>query len=45
MLPAADEDEAVRIANDTISGLNASEFTRDAARARAVAGRFGGFQR
>ncbi|BBG03882.1 MULTISPECIES: aldehyde dehydrogenase family protein [Pseudonocardia] len=39
VVPAADEDDAVRIANDTIYGLNASVFTPDVARARAVAGR------
>ena len=38
VIPAADEAEAVRIANDTIYGLNASVFTQDADRARAVAG-------
>lgn len=37
VLPAADEAEAIRIANDTIYGLNASVFTPDADRARAVA--------
>jgi len=29
VIPAADEDDAVRIANDTIYGLNASVFTSD----------------
>ena len=38
MIPAADEQDAVRIANDTIYGLNASVFTNDVDRARAVAG-------
>ncbi len=38
VIPAADEQDAVRIANDTIYGLNASVFTTDADRARAVAG-------
>jgi aldehyde dehydrogenase (NAD+) len=39
VIPAADEDDAVRIANDTIYGLNASVFTNDVNRARQVAGR------
>ena len=38
VIPAADEQDAVRIANDTIYGLNASVFTNDADRAREVAG-------
>jgi aldehyde dehydrogenase (NAD+) len=37
VVPAADEQDAVRIANDTIYGLNASVFTHDVDRARAVA--------
>jgi aldehyde dehydrogenase (NAD+) len=37
VIPAADEQDAVRIANDTIFGLNASVFTHDVDRARAVA--------
>jgi aldehyde dehydrogenase (NAD+) len=37
VIPAADEREAVRVANDTIYGLNASVFTNDVDRARAVA--------
>lgn len=37
VIPAADEDDAVRIANDTIYGLNAAVFTPDPDRARAVA--------
>jgi aldehyde dehydrogenase (NAD+) len=39
VIPAADEDDAVRIANDSIYGLNASVFTADVDRARAFAGR------
>jgi len=38
VIPAADEADAVRLANDTIYGLNASVFTHDVDRARAVAG-------
>ena len=38
VIPAADEADAVRIANDTMYGLNASVFTSDADRARVVAG-------
>ncbi len=38
VIPAADEKAAVAIANDTIYGLNASVFTNDVDRARAVAG-------
>jgi acyl-CoA reductase-like NAD-dependent aldehyde dehydrogenase len=37
VIPAADEDDAVRIANDTIYGLNASVSTEDVDRAREVA--------
>jgi acyl-CoA reductase-like NAD-dependent aldehyde dehydrogenase len=37
VIPAADEADAVRIANDTIYGLNASVFTADLDRAQAVA--------
>ncbi|WP_045877802.1 aldehyde dehydrogenase [Pseudofrankia sp. DC12] len=39
VIEAADEDDAVRIANDTVYGLNASVFTTDVDRAREVAGR------
>lgn len=38
VIPAADEKDAVRLANDTIYGLNASVFTNDVDRAREVAG-------
>jgi acyl-CoA reductase-like NAD-dependent aldehyde dehydrogenase len=38
VIPAADEQDAVRLANDTIYGLNASVFTDDIERAREVAG-------
>ncbi len=38
VIPADDEEDAVRLANDTIYGLNASVFTPDADRAREVAG-------
>ena len=34
VIPADDEQDAVRIANDTIYGLNASVFTNDVNRAR-----------
>jgi acyl-CoA reductase-like NAD-dependent aldehyde dehydrogenase len=37
VIPAADEADAVRIANDTIYGLNSAVFTPDPDRARAVA--------
>jgi aldehyde dehydrogenase (NAD+) len=39
VIPAQDEDDAVRIANDTVYGLNAAVFTGDADRAREVGGR------
>jgi acyl-CoA reductase-like NAD-dependent aldehyde dehydrogenase len=38
VIPAADEADAVRIANDTIYGLHGAVFTRDNDRAREVAG-------
>jgi aldehyde dehydrogenase (NAD+) len=38
VIPAEDETHAVAVANDTIYGLNASVFTNDVDRARAVAG-------
>jgi aldehyde dehydrogenase (NAD+) len=38
VIPAEDEQDAVRVANDTIYGLNASVFTNDVDRAREVAG-------
>src|SRR4051794_24630769 len=38
VIPAADEQDAIRLANDTIYGLNASVFTDDVERAREVAG-------
>lgn len=37
VIEAQDEQDAIRIANDTIYGLNASVFTEDVDRARAVA--------
>ncbi len=37
VIPAADEQEAVELANATIYGLNASVFTNDSDRAYAVA--------
>ena len=38
VIPADDERDAVRIANDTIFGLNSAVFTNDVDRAREVAG-------
>ena len=37
VIPAEDEEDAVRIANDTVYGLNAAVFTNDADRAYSVA--------
>jgi aldehyde dehydrogenase (NAD+) len=38
VIPADNEQDAIRVANDTIYGLNASVFTNDVDRAREVAG-------
>jgi aldehyde dehydrogenase (NAD+) len=37
VVPVQDEADAIRVANDTIYGLNASVFTNDVNRAREVA--------
>jgi aldehyde dehydrogenase (NAD+) len=39
LIPAEDEEDAIRIANDSIYGLNGAVFTRDAAKAENVARR------
>jgi acyl-CoA reductase-like NAD-dependent aldehyde dehydrogenase len=39
IMKVADEDEAIRLANDSPYGLGASVFTRDAAKGRAIARR------
>ena len=39
ILPAADEAEAIRIANDSVFGLGAAVFTRDLARGERIAAR------
>jgi len=39
IMKVADEDEAIRLANDSPYGLGASVFTRDAAKGRAIAQR------
>jgi acyl-CoA reductase-like NAD-dependent aldehyde dehydrogenase len=39
VIAAADEEDAIRVANDTIYGLNSAVFTPDPDRARAVAGK------
>jgi len=37
VIPVADEEEAIRAANDTVFGLGAAVFTRDAARGEVIA--------
>jgi succinate-semialdehyde dehydrogenase/glutarate-semialdehyde dehydrogenase len=37
IIPVGDDDEAVRVANDSVFGLGAAVFTRDAARGEAIA--------
>jgi acyl-CoA reductase-like NAD-dependent aldehyde dehydrogenase len=38
VIPADNEEDAIKVANDTVYGLNASVFTNDVDRARKVAG-------
>ena len=37
LIKAADEEEAIRVANDTVFGLGAAVFTRDVKRAERIA--------
>jgi succinate-semialdehyde dehydrogenase/glutarate-semialdehyde dehydrogenase len=37
IIPVADEEEAIRVANDTVFGLGAAVFTRDVARGEEIA--------
>jgi len=39
VIPVKDEDEAIRVANDTVFGLGAAVFTRDTARGEEIARR------
>jgi aldehyde dehydrogenase (NAD+) len=39
LIPCEDEDDAIRIANESIYGLNGAVFTRDNAKAESVARR------
>ena len=39
IIPVRDEEEAIRVANDTVFGLGAAVFTRDAARGEEIAAR------
>ena len=40
IIPVRDEEEAIRVANDTVFGLGAAVFTRDAARGEEIAARY-----